>query len=95
MRQIASDELDLPPEAIRETEVNEPLINWHSFDGDWALDAIRSSGGFAENASDKEMLRQARLLREKGEPVIHRAAGEDLRQRRGAPRARRPGEVRS
>ena len=56
---------DLDPAAVKETEVNEPLINWHSFDGDWALDAIRASGGFAENATDKEMLLQARVLRER------------------------------
>ncbi len=56
---------DLDPAAVRETEVNEPLVNWHSFDGDWALDAIRASNGFADDASDREMLRQARALREK------------------------------
>ncbi len=56
---------DLDPSAVKETEVNEPLINWHSFDGDWALDAIRTSGGFADNATDKEMLKQARVLRER------------------------------
>jgi threonine synthase len=55
---------DLDPSTVRETEVNEPLINWHSFDGDWALQAVRTSGGFAADASDKEMLRQARALRE-------------------------------
>ncbi|MGB5674980.1 MAG: pyridoxal-phosphate dependent enzyme [Gemmatimonadota bacterium] len=55
---------DLDPSAVRETEVNEPLINWHSFDGDWALQAVRTSGGFAADASDKAMLRQARVLRE-------------------------------
>jgi threonine synthase len=56
---------DLDPAAVKETEVNEPLINWHSFDGDWALEAIRASAGFADNASDKEMLKQARVLRER------------------------------
>ncbi|MDP2469483.1 MAG: pyridoxal-phosphate dependent enzyme [Candidatus Palauibacterales bacterium] len=56
---------DLDPAAVKETEVNEPLINWHSFDGDWALEAVRTSGGFAENASDKEMLKQARVLRDR------------------------------
>ena len=56
---------DLDPSAVKETEVNEPLINWHSFDGDWALDAIRSSGGFADNASDRQMLKQARILKDR------------------------------
>ena len=31
---------DLDPTRIRETAINEPLINWHSIDGDPALDAI-------------------------------------------------------
>jgi len=56
---------DLDPATVRETEVNEPLINWHSFDGDWALDAVRTSAGFADDASDREMLRQAKVLRER------------------------------
>ncbi len=53
---------DLDPAKVRETAVNEPLINWHSYDGDAALDAIRDSGGWAGDASDRAMLRQARNL---------------------------------
>jgi threonine synthase len=49
--------IDLMPEKIKETSVNEPLINWHSFDGDEALYAIRQSGGYAFNISDEKMLR--------------------------------------
>ncbi|MFO7618200.1 MAG: pyridoxal-phosphate dependent enzyme [Thermoplasmata archaeon] len=56
---------DLSPEAVKETEINEPLINWHSIDGDLALDAIRASKGWADNATDKEMLQYAKLIREK------------------------------
>ncbi|MFH1331252.1 MAG: pyridoxal-phosphate dependent enzyme [Actinomycetota bacterium] len=56
---------DLPPEAIKETPVNEPLINWHSIDGDHALEAIRETGGWAENASDKSMRTWSKLLRER------------------------------
>ena len=56
---------DLKPEQIRETAVNEPLINWHSLDGDLALEAIRKSGGWSSYASDKSMLTYSRLLREK------------------------------
>jgi threonine synthase len=55
---------DLDPRKVRETSVNEPLVNWHSFDGDLALDALRSSGGWAADVSDREMLRAARGLRE-------------------------------
>lgn len=56
---------DLEPGKIRETAVNEPLINWHSIDGDLALLAIRSSRGWAADVSDKAMLAEARRLREK------------------------------
>ena len=56
---------DLDPRLIRETPVNEPLINWHSSDGDLALAAVRRTSGWAENASDKDMLDCARMVREK------------------------------
>jgi len=55
----------LDPSTIRETSVNEPLINWNSLDGDHALQAIRATGGWAGDASDREMLAHARLLRDK------------------------------
>lgn len=55
---------DLPPEMIRETAINEPLINWHSIDGIHALDAIRATNGWASPVSDKKMLASAKLLRE-------------------------------
>jgi threonine synthase len=55
---------DLDPGRIRETAVNEPLINWHSIDGDEALYSVRETGGWAQNASDKSMLSYAKLLRE-------------------------------
>ena len=47
---------DLNPEKIRETSVNEPLVNWHAIDGDVALEAVRQTRGWAANASDKAML---------------------------------------
>ena len=56
---------DLKPESIHETNINEPLINWRSIDGDYALDAIRKTRGWAANASDKALLRFSRLIREK------------------------------
>jgi len=56
---------DLDPAAIRETEVNEPLINWRSLDGDEALEAVRASGGWAAGASDRAMRTMARRLRER------------------------------
>lgn len=36
---------DIDPKLVKETTINEPLINWHSFDGNEALYAIRQSGG--------------------------------------------------
>ena len=56
---------DLNPQKIHETSINEPLVNWHAIDGDHALDAIRQTGGWASNASDKAMRTCARLIREK------------------------------
>jgi len=56
---------DLEPKVIRETPVNEPLINWHAADGDHALEAIRKTGGWASYASDKNMLALSKMLREK------------------------------
>lgn len=53
---------DLSPALIRETAVNEPLINWHSADGDLALDAIRSTEGWAAHASDRAMTRYSRMI---------------------------------
>ncbi len=57
--------IDLEPQRIRETKVNEPLINWHSFDGDLALNAVRQTKGWASYATDKSMTSFARLIREK------------------------------
>jgi threonine synthase len=56
---------DLRPERIRETAVNEALINWHAIDGDLSLDAIRATGGWAADASDKSMRRFARMVADK------------------------------
>jgi threonine synthase len=67
--------VDLEPGAISETAVNEPLINWHSIDGDAALWALRDSGGWARFASDKSMSQYARFLREQqGLSVLPAAA---------------------
>jgi threonine synthase len=55
---------DLEPSKIRETKINEPLINWHSIDGNLALSAIRATGGWAHNASDKSMLAYSRKIKE-------------------------------
>jgi len=56
---------DLIPEKIHETVINEPLINWRSIDGDYALQAIRTTGGWASYVSDKNMIAHAKIIREK------------------------------
>jgi threonine synthase len=55
---------NLPPQKIRETAVNEPLVNWSSIDGDLALQAVRGSSGWASFVSDKNMLLFSRVIRE-------------------------------
>ncbi len=56
---------NLNPEAIRESPVNEALINWHSSDGEQALQSIRASRGWAADASDRRLLACSRLLRDR------------------------------
>ena len=56
---------DLRPEKIKETSINEPLINWHAIDGNLALEAIRLTQGWAASVSDKNMLSFAKLIRER------------------------------
>ncbi|MGB3151169.1 MAG: pyridoxal-phosphate dependent enzyme [Maribacter sp.] len=56
---------DLNPEAIKETKYNEPLINWHSFDGEEALYALQQSQGSAYNISDKKLREMTALLAKK------------------------------
>ena len=56
---------DLPPQAIKETHINEPLVNWHSFDGQYALEAIRKTGGWATGVTDKKMAGYTRILKDR------------------------------
>ncbi len=56
---------DIDPKLVKETVINEPLINWHSFDGNEALYAIRQSGGEAHHISDKKMKDMSTFLHKK------------------------------
>jgi threonine synthase len=56
---------DLSPKFIKETEVNEPLVNWHSFDGDVALNVMRNTNGWARDVTDKRMIELSRMLEKK------------------------------
>jgi threonine synthase len=53
----------LSPDRIVETDVNEPLVAYYSYEGDEALNAIRRSGGYAGFVSDEKMIYYANLLR--------------------------------
>ncbi len=55
--------VDLSPEDIDETVVNEPLLNWHSYDGQEALNAIYDTDGLAVGLTDEELLHYQRLLK--------------------------------
>jgi threonine synthase len=55
---------DLRPEEIHETAINEPLVNWHSIDGEIALDAVQRTSGFAGDVTDKAMLATSRTLKD-------------------------------
>jgi threonine synthase len=57
--------MDIDPKLIKETAINEPLINWHSFDGNEALYAITQSGGEAQHISDKKMKDMSTFLHKK------------------------------
>lgn len=66
---------DLSREEIKETDINEPLTNWHSYDGQEALDAIYESNGFADYASESKMMEFSKWLRlEEGLHVLPASA---------------------
>ncbi len=56
---------DLDKNAIKETIYNEPLINWHSFDGDEALYALNESKGHAFHVSDNRLKQMKSILLKK------------------------------
>lgn len=55
--------MDLEPSKIKESTVNEPLINWHSIDGDLALNAILSTEGWASDGSDRKMIYYSNFIK--------------------------------
>jgi threonine synthase len=56
---------DIDPKLVKETVINEPLINWHSFDGNEAVYAIKQSNGEAHHISDKKMKEMSNFLLKK------------------------------
>ncbi|MBF0104936.1 MAG: pyridoxal-phosphate dependent enzyme [Deltaproteobacteria bacterium] len=55
--------MDLDQTKITENRINEPLINWHSFDGDEALYALKNSNGSAYDISDETMMMYTKKLK--------------------------------
>ena len=53
---------DIDPDKIKETALNEALINWHSFDGEEALYALNQTSGFAAHVSDRKLQRMSTFL---------------------------------
>ena len=83
---------NLKPDKIRETAVNEPLVNWSSIDGDHALAGHPRLAGWASFVSDKNMLRFSRIIRE--QQGLSVTAGRDGRPDRsaGQPPGERPAQ---
>ncbi|MEM0134216.1 MAG: pyridoxal-phosphate dependent enzyme [Thermoplasmatales archaeon] len=54
---------DFPRNEIKETEINEPLVNYHSYDGGLAYEAIVESDGYAEYVSDDELYSFSKLVK--------------------------------
>lgn len=48
---------DLAADAVHETDVNEPLVNWHALDGTACLTAIQDSRGRAYGFDDDTLMR--------------------------------------
>ena len=69
---------DLKPEDIHETKITEPLINWHAFDGQLALNAIYESKGFADYVSDTMMIKYSKILSEQEGIFAHPASSSPI-----------------
>ncbi len=67
--------VDFPVEKLRETEINEPLVNYHSYDGELAFLALVESNGFAEFVTDEELSLYSEMVTKiEGLPTIPAAA---------------------
>jgi len=54
--------VELAPDALCETPVNEPLLNWRSAHAAEALAVVQATGGCAHESSDAELVAHARAL---------------------------------
>ncbi len=55
--------VDLNPNSLKESTINEPLVAYHAYDGELALKIIRETNGYAEYISDSKMLYYKRLIK--------------------------------
>jgi len=55
--------IKLSPNQIKETEYNEPLVSYISFDGESALRAIRESKGYLYGFTDEDMIYASKLIK--------------------------------
>jgi len=62
-RARSAEPIPLPPSAVRETRVNEPLVAFRSFNAAEALSALYATDGRVYEFSDEEMVEMAVLLR--------------------------------
>lgn len=67
--------INLQPDSITETPLNEPIVNWRSLDGQQALDALWESDGYAYSISDEIMNTFSHFLeKEEGLSVLPASA---------------------
>ncbi|TFG27756.1 pyridoxal-phosphate dependent enzyme [Candidatus Thorarchaeota archaeon] len=69
---------DLAPNEVKESKIIDPLSNWHSYDGQEALDAIYESNGFADYASEAKIMEFNKQLRQEEGLYVLPAASSTL-----------------
>ncbi|MBS3790264.1 MAG: pyridoxal-phosphate dependent enzyme [Candidatus Thermoplasmatota archaeon] len=70
IRRNSKDILEMDPDSLDETEVNEPLLNWRALDGQEAINAIYDTGGTAIGLSDEEIIHYKELLEKENISLI-------------------------
>ncbi|AAT43149.1 pyridoxal-phosphate dependent enzyme [Picrophilus oshimae] len=66
--------MELSEEKIRETNINEPLVAYRSYDGQKALDALYDTEGYAFYVNDDEMINASHLMKMNGLSVLPASA---------------------
>lgn len=66
----SKDIVEMDPDSLDETEINEPLLNWKALDGQEAINAIYDTGGTAIGLSDEEIIHYEELLEKENVSLI-------------------------